>query len=128
MIENILNREYVLPKYKRYRPLDLSCPCGCEEYVCDRDLISVIIDIQKTIGDEELEFSMRPCCQDYARRIGQLNDSPFAIGKAIEIIKPFCIDTLEELEDIAIECGAIHTEIDNTNEILYLDIIEEDND
>ena len=57
MIENILNREYVLPKYKRYRPLDLSCPCGCEEYVCDRDLISVIIDIQKAIGDEELEFS-----------------------------------------------------------------------
>ena len=49
MIENILNREYVLPKYKRYRPLDLICPCGCEEYVCDRDLISVIIDVLKLI-------------------------------------------------------------------------------
>lgn len=128
MFNKQINHETGVKPWHMYKRTELSCPCGCELYLCTIDLVNTIKEIQLAVGDEDLEFRDRPCCNDYAYRIGERPGlSKYTNGTAIEIYKPASL-TVEEFEEILDrpELEIKYKEYDEENEIFYIDIGEQD--
>ena len=130
MFNKQLNKEFEIKKWQRYRPIALSCQCGCGAYKCSVDLIGALKEIQYKVGDEELEFGNTPCCKEYAYSIGINQDtSPYVNGTAVEVYKPNSISR-EQFEDIlhSDDLGISQIIYDEDNEIYYINVGDEDDE